>query len=289
MHFLSGNLREKIDDQFPELTHSLLNMLWPNYLRPTPSMTIVEYTPEKNIITEATQVKRGTTLLSRPILVSAGDGLAAGRDTQGQPQCTFTHSRDLWLLPVTLEDVRLNNSNELAILNVDFSTGKEIPLSELGLDKLRFWLGEGSYSSYQLYFWFSYYFEKAELVVGDDVLPLPDLDFEPLGFARDDAMLPYPKNAAMGYRVLQEYFCFPEGFLFFDVQGMPRLPDNVHCEHFSLRLYFSRSLPPEVKIRRDSLRLHCTPAVNLFSRYGESILLDGTRDEYPLRVSYRAF
>lgn len=285
--FLSGNLREKIDDQFPELTHSLLNMLWPNYLRPTPSMTIMEYAPEKNIITGATQVKRGAELLSRPIRVSSGDGLASDRDAYGQPQCTFTQCRDLWLLPIALEDIRLNNSNELAILNVDFSASGEISVNELELNKLRFWLGDGNYSSYQLYFWFSYYFAKAELVIGEEVIPLPDFDFVPLGFGRDEAMLPYPKNAAMGYRILQEYFCFPEGFLFFDVQGVPRLPAEMHAEQFSLRFYFSRPFPPEVKIRRDSLRLHCTPAVNLFSRYSESILLDGTQAEYPLRVSYR--
>lgn len=56
--FLTGNLREKIDDQFPELTHGLLNMLWPNYLRPIPSMTIIEYTPDESVVTEATLVKR---------------------------------------------------------------------------------------------------------------------------------------------------------------------------------------------------------------------------------------
>ncbi|NDJ57418.1 type VI secretion system baseplate subunit TssF [Enterobacteriaceae bacterium 4M9] len=280
--FLSGNLREKIDDQFPELTHSLLNMLWPNALRPTPGMTVIEYTPEKNIITEATIVRRGTTLLSRPLNVNHSDS-----DTRGQPQCTFTQCRDLWLLPLVLEDIHLNNSNELAILNVNFSTGKEISLNDVGLNRLRFWLGEAGYSSYQLYFWFSYYFEKAELVVDDETYPLPDFDFTPLGFSRDDAILPYPKNAAMGYRILQEYFCFPEGFLFLDAQGMTRLPAGLHAERFSLRFYFSKPLPPEVKIRRDSLRLHCTPAVNLFSRYGESLLLNGTQAEYPLRVSYR--
>lgn len=32
--FLTGNLRQKIEDEFPELTHGLIKMLWPNYLRP---------------------------------------------------------------------------------------------------------------------------------------------------------------------------------------------------------------------------------------------------------------
>ncbi|KNC89998.1 type VI secretion system baseplate subunit TssF [Trabulsiella odontotermitis] len=286
--FLSGNLREKIDDEFPELTHSLLNMLWPNYLRPTPSMTIIEYTPEKNIITEATKVTRGTELLSRPIQIIAesDDGLDPRQDPHNLTHCVFTQCRDLWLLPVELDDIRVSNSNEMAVINIDFSASGEISINDLELGKLRFWLGEAGYSSYQLYFWLSYYFEKAELIVGDESYVFPDFDFVPLGFGRDESMLPWPKNSVTGYRILQEYFCFPEGYLFFDVKGVPKLPTELHASQFSLRLSFSRPLPPEVKIRRDSLRLHCTPAVNLFSHYSESILLDGTQTEYPLRVSY---
>ncbi|XIY73973.1 type VI secretion system baseplate subunit TssF [Escherichia coli] len=44
--FLLGNLRQKIEDEFPELTHGLIKMLWPNYLRPVPAMTLIEYTPD---------------------------------------------------------------------------------------------------------------------------------------------------------------------------------------------------------------------------------------------------
>lgn len=44
--FLTGNLRQKIEDEFPELTHGLIKMLWPNYLRPVPAMTLIEYTPD---------------------------------------------------------------------------------------------------------------------------------------------------------------------------------------------------------------------------------------------------
>jgi len=279
---LTGNLRQKIDDEFPELTHSLLNMLWPNYLRPMPSMTIIEYTPQKNIITEATQIKRGTRLLSHPVSRDAPEA----SDRSSSVQCTFTQCRDLWLLPITLENIRLNNSNETAILELDFFTSGEIALDALGLDKLRFWLGESGYNSYQLYFWFCHYFEKAELITAKGIIALPEFDFVPLGFERDDAMLPYPKNAAMGYRILQEYFCFPEGFLFLDVKGISSLPAGLQTERFSLRFCFSRPLPPDVKIRPETLRLHCTPAINLFSHYSESIALNGTQSEYPLRASY---
>ncbi|MDU3889721.1 MAG: type VI secretion system baseplate subunit TssF, partial [Serratia liquefaciens] len=32
--FLTGRLRQKLDDELPELSHSLMHLLWPNYMRP---------------------------------------------------------------------------------------------------------------------------------------------------------------------------------------------------------------------------------------------------------------
>ncbi len=95
-------------------------------------------------------------------------------------------------------------------------------------------------------------------MVNGITIPMPDFDFNPVGFEREDALLPYPKNAYVGYRILQEYFCFPEGFLFFDVAGVVDFPAHLKASEFTLNLHFSQPLPPEVKIRPTTLRLNCT-------------------------------
>ncbi|MBS9439334.1 type VI secretion system baseplate subunit TssF [Photorhabdus noenieputensis] len=292
--FLTGNLRAKIDDQFPELTHGLLHMLWPNYLRPTPSMTIIQYTPNDSAITKATQIQRGTQIKSRPLADDNEDDededtYLSDTNTQKTGQgnrCTFTLCRDVWLFPMSIRDISVNNSNEQGVIGLNFTSKTELTLQELQLDKLRFYLSGDDYSSTQLYFWLSYYLEDAKLVVGNTTISLPDFDFVPVGFNREDALLPYPKNAYMGYRVLQEYFCFSEGFLFFDVTGIPKLPADLKTTDFTLNLYFSEALPPEIKIRQDTFRLHCVPAINLFPMDGEVIQLNGSQSEYPLRANY---
>lgn len=281
--FLTGNLREKIDDQFPELTHGLLNMLWPNYLRPIPSMTIIEYTPDDSVVTQATLINSGTQVLSVPLTQQEGN---EPTDSNGI-QCIFRLCRDLWLFPMSIRDISANNSNVQGILRVDFASKTELNMRDLQLGKLRFHLSEDYYTSTQLYFWISHYFERAELVVNGTVIPMPDFDFSPVGFSREDALLPYTKNAYMGYRILQEYFCFPEGFLFFDVTGIVDFPPQLNASEFTLNLYFPQALPPEIKVRSTTLRLNCTPAVNLFEHDSEAIKLDGTQVEYPLRASYR--
>ena len=103
----------------------------------------------------------------------------------------------------------------------------------MDLNKLRFYLSGDEYSSHQLYLWLSYYLQSAKLVINDTVYPIPGINFTPVGFKREDAILPYPKHTNSGYRVLQEYFCFPESFLFFDVTGFHTLPVGVKSKTFS--------------------------------------------------------
>lgn len=92
-------------------------------------------------------------------------------------------------------------------------------MSELQLDKLRFFLGGDSYTAYELYFWLSNQLSHIELEIDGKRFRQEAKALKPVGFERDDALLPYPNNVYSGYRILQEYFCFPESFLFFELSG----------------------------------------------------------------------
>src|SRR6516225_9444054 len=41
--FLTARIRHKIDDEFPEITDSLLGILYPHYQRPIPSLSVVQF------------------------------------------------------------------------------------------------------------------------------------------------------------------------------------------------------------------------------------------------------
>lgn len=284
--FLSGNLRSRIEDEFPELTHSLLNMLWPNYLRPTPSMTVIEYTPNTKAVTTAYLVATGEQVMSPSGAVT---GVMIGKDSADPiPSCHFSLSRDVWLLPLSIDSVTTNNSHKHGIIEISFDTNNNLDLSTFEFDKLRLWLGnDDNYTRYQLYLWFCEYMTEAELVVGEETYSLPDFRLVPVGFEKQDALLPYPKNVYSGYRILQEYLCFLDSFFFFDTRGIHSIPENTLTRQFTLRLHFSRPLPPDLKLRQDSIRLYCTPAVNLFKQDAETIVLDNTSTEYLLEANRR--
>ena len=125
----------------------------------------------------------------------------------------------------------------------------------------------------------------AELVAGDHRVALPDLWLEAAGFEREDALLPWPKNVHNGYRVLQEYFCYPESFFFFHLREAAPLPKGFPLHAFTLRLHFNLPLPVDVKLRKASLRPYCTPAVNLFVHHSEPVRPDDSAPQYPLTAS----
>ena len=162
------------------------------------------------------------------------------------------------------------------------------PLSSLGLDNLRFYLGGESHISETLYLWLNHYLQRMELVVGDSVFSIPASQLKPVGFANDEALLPYPKNAYPGYRILQEFLSFPEAFRFVDIQGLKARLPAVQADEVSLRFHFSRILPPDAKIRAENFQLYCTPAINLFTHEADPVDLNGRQTEYRIAPSSRS-
>ena len=86
--FLTGTLKAKIEDEFPEFTHSMIDMLWPDYLRPTPSMTIIEFNPNEDVAKSQELISKGMYLFSKPIETSYVDEHSNIID-EGALQCTF--------------------------------------------------------------------------------------------------------------------------------------------------------------------------------------------------------
>lgn len=275
--FLTGKLREKVEDEFPELTHSLLNMLWPNYLRPVPSATVIRFEPQLHAISERQVVPRHTEIKSKPV----GDRLR-------QTQCRFRTCRDVAVYPLTVAAAQAEHSREVSVVTVDLAVHTDQPLASLGLDSLRFFLGDDAHAGQTLYLWLNHYLERVELEIDGQCYGLPAKPVRPVGFAADEALLPYPKNAYPGYRILQEYLGFPEAFRFIDLTGLQgRLPDT-QADEIRLRFRFSRILPPEVKVRAESFQLYCSPAVNLFSHEADPIDLNGRQTDYRITPSSRA-
>ncbi|EAR57223.1 hypothetical protein SKA34_05685 [Photobacterium sp. SKA34] len=270
--FLTARLREKVEDEFPELTHSIINMLWPNYLRPVPSFSIVQFTPIEKAISVRQTIPANTDVDSEAVF-----------DTV----CRFRTCRNLDIYPLELVDVATTHSRESSIIDLNFDVLGEQGLPDIDLKTLSLFLGGHQYSAQMLYLWLNHYLSHIELVCGDKTISIPASQFKSRGFDSADAVMPYPKNVYEGYRILQEYLTFPDAFLFGDLVNLDRYITPDMGRKFQLKFIFSRTLPADVRVRKDSFKLFCTPIINLFTHDSDPIDLTGKRAEYRIAPSSR--
>ena len=282
--FLTGRLRQKLDDELPELTHSLMHLLWPNYMRPMPAFSILQFDP-----------------LRHP-----GPGVMVARDTPVESaavtdeRCRFRTCYATQVLPLHLNALEYSIQGERAVLTLGLEMSSEGDFSACTFDQLRLHLAGDRYISQALYLSLLRHLEGIELLPFDaEGLPVSGLDgqavslrlpadqVQPVGFSEEQALIPYPQNTFRGYRHLQEYFAFADKYLFVDVGGLDalhRLPRAVLKQtrsvllRFELRTPWRESRQPTL----DNVKLYCTPIVNLFKHDAVPIRLDGKQDEYLL-------
>ncbi|MHB9801206.1 type VI secretion system baseplate subunit TssF [Pseudomonas sp. MT3] len=282
--FLTGRLRQKLDDELPELTHSLMHLLWPNYMRPLPAFSILQFDPQANA-GPALQVPRETPVESKPI---------------DDVSCRFRTCFPTEVTALQTAGVNYSVKGEGAILSLRLEMSCPGHLGELDLLRLRLHLAGERYISQMLYLCLLNNLDSIELVPLNErqqplldaqdrplTLRLPGERVQPVGFAEDEAMIPYPLNTFRGYRFLQEYFAFQDKFLFVDLLGLDRLNELTEAQlketrGLEIRFDIHRSGIQRLRPTLDNLKLHCTPIVNLFKHDALPIRLDGKQDEYLL-------
>jgi type VI secretion system protein ImpG len=286
--FMAGRVHLKIDDEFPEITESLLSILYPHYLRPIPSMSVAEFHVDPDQVSPDTGLKldRGAVLNSRPV--------------SGAP-CKFRTCYDVTFWPVEVAEAEFKTPDRLAppvkfadavaAARIDLRCTGDMTFSKLSLSSLRFYLSGESSMVHSLYELLAN--NCVQVIVRDPkprskVQPvyLPPEALRPVGFAEDEGVLPYPRRSFVGYRLLQEYFCFPQKFFFLDLTGLERVCQGgfgARAEVIVLISPFERSDRRqilELGVSAKTFRLGCAPIVNLFAQTAEPILLDHTRYEY---------
>ena len=285
--FLTGRLRQKLDDELPELSHSLMHLLWPNYMRPLPAFSMLQFDPIDRP-GPALRVERETRVASRPV-----DGV----------NCQFRTCYPTDVLPLKLLELKHSVTGEGSMLSLRLEMTCTGHLGELKLSRLRLHLAGERYISQMLYLGLLRHLHDVVLVpldaqgqglTGPDNTALtftlaPDC-IQPVGFAEEEALIPYPLNTFRGYRYLQEYFAFQDKFLFVDLSGLERLnalPEDALKKTRGLELRFDirKNSTQRLRPTLENVKLYCTPIVNLFKHDAMPIRLDGKQDEYLLMPS----
>src|SRR5579875_1617179 len=165
-----------------------------------------------------------------------------------------------------------------------FRTAWPVTLWRIGVDRLRFFLRGSANIALPLYELLCGHAMAVAYADGPaDPAPVvfPAAAIEPAGFAAEEALFPWPARSFSGFRLLTEYFSFPDKFLFVDfcrIDGKSLLSGGRELEIF---VYLDRVLPElERNVTAEALALGCTPIVNLFPQRCEPIRLSHTESEY---------
>jgi type VI secretion system protein ImpG len=275
--FLTGKLRQKIDDELPEVIHSVSALLFPHYVRQIPATSIVQFTPLPNVVREKVVVARNSEVGSVPV---------------ENVSCRFRTTQEVELLPLSIEDVRVDTGARLAqTLRIELKVTGGAALAALEMSKIRFYIHGERRLQDDLRLWIGAHIDGVAIAAVDSggndsaVLTLPARTVSLCGFSEEEALIPFPKTVYPGYRLLQEYFTLPQKYAFFEVSGLEALPTDRLGDRFAILLSFKDGLPSGTRVQKDNLRLFCTPVVNLFSHTADPLKPDVTKYEYLARPS----
>ena len=278
--FLAARVQHRLDDELPELTDVLLELLCPHLLAPVPSLTTIRLMPKPEAA-GAARVPRGTPVETEPV---RGERL------------TYRTCQDTTLWPLSIETAKLAGlplpaphnpatGGAVAVLRLGLGTTiPGLPFANLGLDRLRLHLRGPGALAMQLVELLCTSTLGIALADGPaDPRPtlLPREALHHVGFAPEEAALPWPPRAFAGHRLLTEYFAFPQKFLYLDIDGLEARSLVQRGHTMEVFVYLSRAVPElERAVGLDNFALGCTPAVNLFRQACEPIALDGTQADW---------
>lgn len=283
--FLAARVKLKIDTSYSKLARHLLEMVYPDYLAPTPSMVIAEFNPslQEGSLSQGFVIERGTRLRSQ-----------VPPDTQTECDFRTAHSITLW--PIAVSSMRYLNSKaaiEVAGITVPngvrsalaltLTASNDVPFSELAIDDLSFHICGSDNAGVRLYEQLFRHTKGVEVVCNGravkSVRAAPELVRQ--GFLDDEALLPVNARTFQGYRLIQEYFAFPDRFQFMKINHLHSRLANCNASTVELIFLFDHC---EIDLAEaytvDNLKLNCVPAINLFPKSTDRIHLSKQQHEY---------
>ncbi|SIQ95841.1 type VI secretion system baseplate subunit TssF [Marinobacterium stanieri] len=286
--FLNARVRKKLDDEFPQLCQTLMDVIYPHFLRPLPSYSIISFEPDKDL----------STLASIP----AGEDVHA--DVDEQYTCRFKTVYDAQVLPLKLESARLQSypvdaptpgqTSELesALKLRLVAINPDVELETTGISRLRFFIKGNRHYSFALY----ELIHNHALTVGvadnqydaNAVFMDASNAIQQVGFSEHEGIFDYPEQSFLGYRLLTEYFNYTDKFLFFDIELDDAAQAKLNGQAFDVFLYFNKSLPDiEATVDAGNFVLNATPLLNLYEQFAEPTRLTHQEYEYPVIADAR--
>ncbi|MEX3788933.1 type VI secretion system baseplate subunit TssF [Paraburkholderia sp. BR14374] len=290
--FMSARTQIKLDAEFPRFTQRLLEVVYPNYVAPTPAIAVAQLRPSlrEGDFTKGLKVPRDSMLRSA---IPPGE----------QTVCEFRSSQDVTLWPIEIVEARLtavppdipDTDRHLlphvqlrGALRLRLRTTGEVKFSQMtNFDRLPIYIGGDERIASHL-FELIHAGSVASVVraygasrdEGHVVAKTP-VAFE--GLQAKQCLLPLTWNTFHGHNLLQEYFACRQRFYFFALTQLAAGLARVDSKEAEIVLLLDR-LPEELATHVDAARflLFCTPVINLFRKRTDRVEINRAQTDFHL-------
>ncbi len=277
--FMNARLRHKLDDDFPELSDTLLLTLFPSLIQPLPSAFVARFRAEADLA-KPTVVPRGTMIVTEPI---NGEALR------------YRTAWDVTLLPLQIDAAALGGlpldapalglAQARGVLRLSLRlTSAEVSFGTLGLDRLRLYIRSDPRRAQILLEQFGVNLLGIGIGSGPEdprAVLLPPGALRMMGMTADELLLPQGVATSIAYAVVQEHFAYPQKHMFVEIDGLSTRTLTLDGDRIELFFYLDKPSPElDRVVRAEDFELFAAPAINLFQLEAEPIQLDHTQVEY---------
>ncbi|NOH70355.1 type VI secretion system baseplate subunit TssF [Vibrio pectenicida] len=275
---MNGKLQQRLDESFPELAESLVNLLFSHYLRPVPSYSMLDFSIADDASTKHS-IPKGTEF---DIFEDGGEPVV------------FRTTEDLELLPIKLtsadvffapfemaKPIGAESTKAMLELTID-ATDKGIELSKLGINSLKLHLKGESNFVLRLYDVMAQGIAQVCIFNNDTSYSLGQFAIQPIGFDAEDTVLPYQAASFGGFKLLTEFFMFSERFLSFKLD-LGDVISRTSGSQFRIQIFLNEiSVEVARGLQPQNFSLFFTPLVNLRNKVSEPIQIDFSQKQYPI-------
>jgi|WetSurMetagenome_2_1015567.scaffolds.fasta_scaffold18037_3 type VI secretion system protein ImpG len=296
--FLAGRIQERLDDEFPEIAGGILEILFPNLLKPFPSCSILQLKHKSGAISKPVVVPRGSEIQTATgkykvkYKVYAGASEKSRLTEKEEPaEFIFRTTQDLVVRPIRMEDVIVEDSNKgTTSIILKIQPDRNVDYESLEMNNFQFFLQGAASIKFELLYYLTNFISAISVKELTDRnatfseiknfrVEIPELGSDDQTVS-DNSILPYSKQTFGGFKLLQEYFSFQEKFFFVQISGLDEFKSSDQSNPFEIKIDFNRKLPKDKWPTTKNILLHCTPIVNLFNRFTEEVIVNQRLPEY---------
>ncbi len=275
--FLTAQIRQRIDDDLPDICETLLQQICPALLRPLPALTILQFTPRPGQLQHTYILPKQTPVQSQAILIEGSNYSIPFRTTyEGK------------INPLKITQQKLEQTQNGSVLRFILQGDANINLSQLDLSDLKFFIHADADQALMLCLALMTTVEKIK--ISDSVQVGKNIGgqelIQPCHFSATENLIPGPLQNYSGFQLLQEYFIFPEKHLFFLLNGLGEI--SLQGQQLLFEIYFNQDWTKHIRVDRPIFQLNCVPAINLMTSSSEPIKQNLQRGEYLIKPSIQA-